>query len=113
MLQFQRRGYRQGKYQIIRIEVLECTLKLLKDNGACMVKDAINRYKDIILHKHKCTITENECESYRKTLKTQLESRGYKCYYPTRTCGSMCYDPSKISGIGLEMVYNLVKDKSS
>ena len=110
---FNSRGHRQGKYQTIHNEVLEWILKLLTDNDTFMVKDASKKYKDIILHQHKYTITENKCESYRNTLKSQLESMGYKYYYPTRAYGSMYYDPTKFSDIGLEMVFNLVEDKTS
>ena len=38
---FKFRTVGQGKYQTVRDEVLEYSLKLLKDKGACMVKDAM------------------------------------------------------------------------
>ena len=50
------RAVRQGKYQAIRHEVLEDTLKVLADKGACMIKDVMNLYKSKILDKHKCTM---------------------------------------------------------
>ena len=67
---FSTRVVRQGKYQTIRDEVLVIALKQLEEKGACMVKDAISLYKGKILDKHVCTISDNECESYRKIIKT-------------------------------------------
>ena len=66
-----------GKYQAIRHEVLEDTLKVLADIGACMIKDAMNLYKSKVLDKHKCTISDNEYESYRKIIGTHSTTRGY------------------------------------
>ena len=67
---------RQGKYQLICDKVLEYSLKMLKDKGVYLVRDAINLFKDKILQQHACAVTDSEWESYRKTLGTQLESRG-------------------------------------
>ena len=78
---FKIRIVRQGKYQTICDEVLEYSLKLLKDKGACMVKDATNLFKDKILDQCGCSVSDNDWESYQKTLGTKLETRGYKSYF--------------------------------
>ena len=52
-----------------------------------MVKDEMNLFKDKILQQHGCTISENDLESYQKTLGTQLDTRGYKSYFPARKWG--------------------------
>lgn len=95
---------RQGKYQLICDKVLEYSLKMLKDKGVCLVRDAMNLFKDKILQQHTCAVTDSEWENYRKTLGTQLESRGYKSYFMARKLGSMYYDPSVFSGKGVELV---------
>ena len=69
-----------------------------------MVRDAMNLFKDKILQQHKCAVTDSEWESYRKTLGTQLESRGYKSYFMARKSGSMYYDPTVFSGNGVEII---------
>ena len=45
-------------------EVLEYSLKLLKDKGSCMAKYTMNLFKDKILDQHGCTVSDNDCESY-------------------------------------------------
>ena len=62
----------KGKYQSIRDKVLEYSLKILRNNDAFMVKDTMNLFKDKILQQHGCTISDNDWESYRKTLGTHL-----------------------------------------
>ena len=71
---------------------------MLGNNGAFMVKDAMNLFKDKILQQHGCTINDNDWESYWKTLGTQLETRGYKLYFPAKKWGSMYYEPSVFQG---------------
>ena len=46
------RRSRQGNYQTICDEVLEYSLKSLKDKGGCMVKDVMDLFKDKILDQH-------------------------------------------------------------
>ena len=100
---------RQGKYQSIRDEVLEYSLKMLKDKVVCLVRDAMNLFKGKILQ-HTCAVTDSEWNSYRKTLGTQLESRGYKSYFMARKLGSMYYDPSVFSGKGVELLYKILNE---
>ena len=73
-----------------------------------MIKDAMNLYKSIILDKHQFTISDGDYESYRKILKTQLSTMGYKSYYPSKQSGGMFYKPSIILGKGVELVYELM-----
>ena len=61
----------------------------MKDKGACMVKDAMNLFKDKILDQYGCTI---DYENHWKILGKQLATRGYRLYFPTRQSGSMYYD---------------------
>ena len=35
-----------------------------------------------------------EYDNLKKCLKTQLKEKGYELYSPTKTAGSMCYNPS-------------------
>ena len=72
---------------------------MLKDKGVCLVRDAMNLFKDKILQQHTCAVTDSEWDSYRETLGTQLESRGYKSYSMARKLGSMYYD---LSGKGVD-----------
>ena len=82
---FKFRIVRQGKYQTIRDEVLKYSLKLMKDKGACMVKDAMNLFKDKILDQHGCTVSDNDCESHRKILGKTISNQGIQVILSNKT----------------------------
>ena len=83
---------------------------MLGNNGAFMVKDAMNLFKDKILQQPGCSISDNDWESYWKTLGTHLEIRGYKSYFLARKWESMYYKPSAFSGKGVESLHNMMNE---
>ena len=65
-------------------------------------------YKELVKDMHKYTVKDNELNSFKRLLSAQLSTRQYKCYYSTRTAGSMYYNSSVVSGKAVELVYKLL-----
>ena len=55
-----------------------------------MIKNMIDVYKKLE-DKYKCPVVGGEHESFKRILKMQLTSNGYKFYSPNKTASSMCY----------------------
>ena len=106
-------GKRQGKYALARNKVLEHAMEVLRADGACMIKNIMDMYRNLVIEMYEEDISNNEQESFRKIMKTKLSLSGYLSYYPRPKSGSMFYNASVLSGDSLKLVYKLLSSADS
>lgn len=105
-------GNRKSRFCQVRDEVLESTIKAIDHDGACLIKYATDKYMLILENNYTC-INEGEYESFKRYLKVQLKQRGYELYSPTKTAGSMCYNPLVFSDKCLLHIYKFLNSQKS
>ena len=77
-----------------------------------VLKDIVNNYKSILENNHTC-IKDGEYDSFKKYLKSQLKSKEYELYSPTKTAGSMCYNPLVFPNTCLHHVHSFISNQES
>ena len=91
-------GCKVHKFASARDEASHYTLEILGEDGACLARSVMDRYKMLITSKYDVhEIPDTECTNYKKVLKIVVEANGYTCYCPSKKSGIMYYDPSVLS----------------
>ena len=94
----QNTGCNNHKYASARDEASDYTLKTLEEDGACLAKCVMEKYKELITSKYDVhDIADSEFTNYKKILKMVGEAKGYICYCPSKKSGIMYYNPSMLS----------------
>ena len=98
--------------------MLEYILNVLEEDGACLAKCAMNKYKELINTKYNVhEVSDSEYTNYKKLLKIMIEAKGYMCYCPSKKSGIMYYNPSMVSDEKcIKLAYKLlhkIDDKSA
>ena len=88
-------GCKIHKFASARDEASHYTLKILGEDGACLAKSVMDKYKMLITSKYDVhEIPDTEYTNYKKILKLVVEANGFTCYCPSKKSGIMYYDPS-------------------
>ena len=92
-------GHKTHKFASARDTASDYTLKILEEDGACLAKCIMDKYKDLITSEHDVhdIIADTEYTNYKKILKMIIEAKGYMCYCPSKKSGIMYYNTSIVS----------------
>ena len=72
-------------------------IKTLEEDGACLAKCVMEKYKELITSKYDVHDSSSEFTNYKKILKMVVEAKGCMCYCPSKKSGIMYYNPSMLS----------------
>ena len=91
-------GHKTHKFASARDGALDYTLKVLEEEGVCLAKCVMDKYKELITTKYEVhDIADSEYANYQKILKIIIETKGHMCYCPSKKSGIMYYNPSIIN----------------
>ena len=108
-------GCKTHRFASARDEASDYTLKILREDGACLAKCVMDKYKELITAKYDVhDIADSEYTNYKKILKMVVEANGYMCYCPSKKSGVMYYNCSILGDEKcVSLVYKILNKNNS
>ena len=102
-------GCKSHKFASARDEASDYTLKTLGEDGACLAKCIMDKYKELLISRYDVhDVADSEYTNYKKILKIVVEANGYMCYCPSKKSGIMYYNPILSDEKCISLVYKIL-----
>ena len=83
--------HKPHKYVIARGGALTYALNILEEDGACLAKCVMDKYKELLITNYEMQdIANSEYINYKKILKINIDAKGFMCYCPSKKNPVLC-----------------------